>query len=305
MKSKGYIRKKRNAQGFEYFELVKSVRVKGKVKQKIVKYLGGFAEASKYARKHGLKMPKSDEARLDAEIEELRKELRKKRMPKSVKERLKDELIKDWIYNSNSIEGNPLTYEQTVTYLETGIPAGRKSKRWYKEVDNHLNAIEYAFELAKKKKIEERDILTIQALLTTGTIEPEAVGKYRKGSVRVRTDPSQSFPNAAKVPSLMSNLVWFIQKNPEKLAPVEHAALAHLKLVQIHPFRDGNGRTARILTNIMLMQNGYLPVVIRKRDRPKYFKLIKRFQKKGEWQPFAHYIKKLLKKEYEFYLANT
>lgn len=203
-------------------------------------------------------------------IEEKKRVLDKSRpLPKSVLEKLREQIIVEWTYNSNAIEGNSLTLRETRLVLEQGITVAGKSLREHFEATNHRDAILFLEKLIKKRGIKESDILKIHQIISRN-IEKEFAGKYRKGLVRI-LGAKKLPPNYLKVPKLMKELYQWISKNPEKLTIIELAALVHYKFVAIHPYYDGNGRTARVLMNLLLMQKGYPAVVILRNDRKRYY----------------------------------
>jgi Fic family protein len=116
---------------------------------------------------------------------------------------------------------------------------------------------------AKKHTVSERLIRSLQHLIIK-EIEDKEAGRYRQGNVMI-TGSSHKPPDAFRIPKLMEDLISWIKKNSGKMHIVRLAALAHHKLVNIHPFADGNGRTARLFMNLILMQKGYPMVVILKK----------------------------------------
>jgi Fic family protein len=108
-------------------------------------------------------------------------------------------------------------------------------------------------------------------------------------------------PEAIEVPKLVEDLVHWIRKNQNKLHPVELAALIHYKLVAIHPFFDGNGRTARLLMNVVLMQAGYPLAIILKNDRKKYYQVLSKADK-GDLLPFVRFIAQAVERSLDIYL---
>lgn len=179
-------------------------------------------------------------------------------------------------YNSNAIEGSTIDYNETKIILLDGITIGGKSIREHLETINHKEAIDYIEEIAKQetKEIKRTDVIGIHRIILTG-IDTQNAGKYRAYEVYVKKgDGSRHyFPDPAKVSNLMDNFFFWLQEN-SSLHPVLLAAEAHYRLVSIHPFIDGNGRTARLLMNLILLQNGYTPAVIKMADRKKYIEAL-------------------------------
>ncbi|OFZ73539.1 MAG: cell filamentation protein Fic, partial [Bdellovibrionales bacterium RIFOXYC2_FULL_39_8] len=179
-------------------------------------------------------------------------------------------------YSSNAIEGNTLTETETKVVLEDGLTiAGRPLKDHY-EASGHSEAYDMVFDLAKKKTITEKDILNIHRLFYY-RIDNENAGHYREVPV-VITGTEYVPPAPSKIPTLMKKFVAKIPSLKKKHHPIEAAALIHKELVGIHPFVDGNGRTARLLMNLSLFQAGYTITIIPPILRADYIALIKQSQ---------------------------
>ena len=131
-------------------------------------------------------------------------------------------------------------------------------------------------------------------------IDPKTAGIYRNGNVII-TGSKHTPPEAYEVPILMHQAVAWVRKNNGKLHPIELAAILHHKLVYIHPFFDGNGRVARLVMNIMLMQSGYPLVVILKNDRKKYYQTLEKADK-GDLLPFVSFIAQAVERSLNIYL---
>lgn len=199
-----------------------------------------------------------------------------------------NELIKnlqEWFrieltYTSNAIEGNTLTRQETALVVEEGITIEGKSLTEHQEAINHAQAMDFIQTLINKKKHElnTRDILNIHSIILN-KIDDVNKGKYRTVAVRLRGSET-ILPNPLKVPELMEDFIKWIQ-NDTSDHPVKIAIDAHFKLVSIHPFVDGNGRTARLLMNLLLMQEGYPPAIIRKEDQNLYINSLEKGQTKG------------------------
>jgi Fic family protein len=210
----------------------------------------------------------------DAQIERLeqkKKQLNKRRpLPAIAMQKIKEGLFIEWTYNSNSIEGNTLTLNETRIVLEEGMTVKGKSLREHFEVTNHHEAIAYLEKLVKPDyTITERDILDIHHLVMN-KIEKDFAGRLRNGGVRI-VGANFTPPNALKVPDLLSELITFINSNELQLSDIILASLFHHRFVWIHPFFDGNGRTVRLVMNLLLMRSGFPPAIILKNDRKKYY----------------------------------
>lgn len=191
-------------------------------------------------------------------------------IPSSVLRRIKETLYIEWTYNSNSIEGNTLTLLETKMVVEDGLTIHGKSLREHFEAVNHQEAIEYLETLiSDNKKFNTNDIMDIHSLVLQ-KIEKEFSGRYRTFAVRIQ---GANFipPNALKVPELMDELVEWVLNEDKQMHLLIKNTIYHHRFVWIHPFIDGNGRTVRLTSNLLLMNEGYPPAIILKNDRKKYY----------------------------------
>lgn len=203
-------------------------------------------------------------------------------------------------YTSNAIEGNTLTRRETAVVIEKGLTVGGKTLKEHLEATNHAQALEYVRGLVgqRPEKLEERDILRIHALILK-SIDDENAGHYRSVPVRI-SGSGVVLPNHRKVPDLMAEFMGLFQR--AELHPVALAMEAHYQLVTIHPFTDGNGRTARLLMNLLLMMQGYPPAVIRPRDRLAYIGGLEQAQLGGSKAPYERLIFKAVERSLDMYL---
>ena len=173
----------------------------------------------------------------------------------------------EYTYESNGIEGNTLTLRETYFVVNKGLTIDGKSMNEHLEAINHQDAIDYIRKLAEDKiELTEKELLNIHSLVLRA-IDKENAGSYRKGNVRI-SGSSYVFPNYPKVPDLMSDVFAFYEESKNAMHPVKLAALMHEKIVTVHPFADGNGRTSRLIMNLILMKHGY-PITIISSDRKK------------------------------------
>jgi Fic family protein len=192
----------------------------------------------------------------------------------------------EYTYNSNAIEGNTLTLRETQLVIREGVTVNGKSLRDHLEAKNHPKAIEYIENLATREGFAESDILKVHETIFSCVLEN--AGSYRK--VQVYIEGSAHVPPPAfEVPALVSELMDWLQRNPDELRPIEVAAVFHHKLVSIHPFDDGNGRVARLLMNLLLIKNGYPLTVIRKVDRRRYYDTLAKADQ-GNLKPFVNFV---------------
>ena len=223
-------------------------------------------------------------------------------LPAELIQNLEQWFLIELTYTSNAIEGNTLTRKETAAVVEKGLTIGGKSLIEHLEATNHAKALTDIMALASSKTsdLSENDILTIHNTILRG-IDDNNAGHYR--SIPVRISGSQVIlPNAAKVPDLMKQFISWLTSPANGLHPVERAAKAHYELVTIHPFVDGNGRTARLLMNLVLMQHGYPPALIRKRDRIKYISSLEKAQLGGSPEDYYKIIYKAVDRSLDIYL---
>jgi cell filamentation protein, protein adenylyltransferase len=175
-------------------------------------------------------------------------------------------------YTSNAIEGNTLTAAETALVIERGITIGGKPLKDHLEAIDHYDAIRYVRALARQAApLIEADVRQLHRLVVQRSL-PEIAGRYADQGRYVLTDRGRhSFPSPAEVPALMGDFARWLAAAPDL---PETAFTAHRRLVEIHPFNDGNGRTARLLMNLVLIRGGYPPVAVRPEDRPAYIRAL-------------------------------
>ncbi len=196
-------------------------------------------------------------------------------LPAIAMQKIKEALAVEWTYHSNSIEGNTITLQETYVILQDGMTVKGKSLREHFEINNHHKALQYLYRLADKKRSVDAAILLDIHRFMLNSIEDLYAGRFRNAGVRIQ---GANFipPNARKVPDLIDELILFVQDNPLSLNTIELATVLHHKLVWINPFFDGNGRTARLVMNLLLLNDGFPPAIILKNDRLKYYDALNR-----------------------------
>ncbi len=222
-------------------------------------------------------------------------------LPQSVVAKLEEYFRVDWTYNSNAIEGSTITLAETRAILLDGITVNGKPLREHLEVINHSHAIDFVQGLANASEpLTETTIRQIHSLILR-TIDDENAGSYRRVNVRIS---GSSFvpPDVSLVAPLMNDFVEWLRKNSAGLHPVEQAALAHFKLVNIHPFIDGNGRTARLLMNLILLRTGFPPAVIQLEDRALYYQALHQADT-GDTRDFIILVANSVEQSLEVYLG--
>jgi Fic family protein len=195
-------------------------------------------------------------------------------------------------YSSNALEGNTLTITETKVLLEDGLTAGGKPLRDCFEAVGHAKAYDFMLETARADPfVFSEDIIQRLHYLFYQGIDPDLAGVYRLLSVLI-TGTEYVPPQASEVPKLMKIFVKEMNDLHKKLHPVQLAALAHRRLVDIHPFIDGNGRTARLLMNLILVNRGYQLVIIPPILRGDYISALMSAQRKKvpSDEPFIRFI---------------
>ncbi|MFD2200658.1 Fic family protein [Shivajiella indica] len=241
--------------------------------------------------------------------------LKMKDLSNSIKSKLQkiDELKEEWVskkplntiqlqkmteffhvaytFESNRIEGNTLSLQETHLVVNEGITIGGKSLREHLEAINHAEAIDYVEQLVSDQlDYSSRVLMELHYLILKG-IDKENAGRFR--SVPVRISGSEHLPPQ---PYLLDKMMeeYFIHYDSQKriLHPVILAAEMHERLVSIHPFIDGNGRTSRLVMNLILLRNG-LTIANLKGDvdsRLAYYRALESVQVDNNPEPFYHLV---------------
>jgi Fic family protein len=196
----------------------------------------------------------------------------------------------DLTYTSNAIEGNTLTLRETAELIEHGLTVGGKPLRDHLEAIDHYNAVLWMRELAAKdSRVDENTVREMHRRIVFRS-QPEIGGIYSTLPRRVAGSPV-IFPNPVKIPRLM-------KEYGEGLGQAEAGPAAsfdaHYRLVAIHPFADGNGRTARLLMNLLLLRQGYPPVAVRPEDRKSYLDALEHASVRDDLKPFQIFMHRRL-----------
>lgn len=183
-------------------------------------------------------------------------------------------------YASNALEGNSLTLTETKVLLEDGITVGGKPMRDCWEAAGHAKAYDFMLSLARSEApvLREENLRRLHYLFYCG-IDPDSAGQYRKEQVFI-TGTEYLPPTPEEVPGLMEEFIRELERRKDTMHPVAFAAFAHRRLVDIHPFRDGNGRTARLLMNLLLVREGYCIVTIPPVLRMEYISALQQAQRR-------------------------
>lgn len=241
------------------------------------------------------------ETRLQQRIDHKKAQLDALRpLPAAAVRRLNKQLTIEWIYNSNAIEGSTLSLRETQLILEQGITIGGKSLREHFEVVNHQEAIKLVESLAlQTEPITPFHVRQLHALVLA-KIDDESAGQYRQGVVRI-VGAAHEPPPAWDIATRMDDWAARLQAQEEVTDPVAVAAMAHHKLVAIHPFIDGNGRTARLIMNLVLMRAGYPPAIIARVNRRQYYRVLAQADG-GRSAPLVNFVGRAVERSLTLYL---
>jgi Fic family protein len=228
----------------------------------------------------------------------------------------------DWNYHSNHLEGNSLTYGETKALILFGVTAQGKPLQDHFEITGHNEAINWVIDVVKGDyPLNENFIRELHTLLLKAPYEVEAitpdgqptkkrinVGSYKTSPNHVQTKTGEIFYFATpeETPSKMTDLInWYREKSEQKeVNPIFIAAEFHYKFIRIHPFDDGNGRTARILMNFILMKFNFPPVIIKTEDKANYFAALQ-LADAGNIEAFIDYISQNLVRSLEIMIAGA
>ncbi|XP_069684441.1 protein adenylyltransferase Fic isoform X2 [Periplaneta americana] len=217
--------------------------------------------------------------------------------------RAKKEAYFQHIYHTVGIEGNTMTLSQTRSIVETRMAIAGKSIMEHNEILGLDSAMKYinATLVNRLGTISVKDILEIHKRVM-GFVDPLESGTFRRTQVYVG---GHIPPGPLEITILMEEFEnWLSSEHAMRLHPIRYAALAHYKLVHIHPFTDGNGRTARLLMNTILMQAGFPPVIILKQDRLKYYEYLE-IANDGDIRPFVRFIAECTERTLDLFLWAT
>ena len=235
------------------------------------------------------------------EIDQLKSQLDALRpLPEHTVRTLHEQQVLEWTYHSNAIEGNTLSLKETKVVLE-GITIGGKSLNEHFEAINHREAITYVESIVSgKEPLSEWQIKNIHQLVLKN-IDDQNAGRYRQQNV-VIAGASHTPPNFLHLPQAMTALMTWYQ-GAANLHPLQRAARLHVDFVGIHPFVDGNGRTARLLINCELMRSSYLPVIIRVEQRLAYYDALDTAHTTRNYAPFLQLLAEQERETLRHYLS--
>ncbi len=223
-------------------------------------------------------------------------------LPKSAVQKLREKFQIEMTYNSNAIEGNSLTLKETFLVINEGITVKGKSLKDHLEAKDHHAALEYLYDYIDKNKRHTFSEILVRNLhrIIVQETDKEWAGRYRNASV-VIAGARHTPPDALDVPQKMRDLMQWLFSQKNKMHIVELSAVFHHKFVHIHPFFDGNGRTARLAMNLFLMSSGYPLVVILKNDRKKYYDVLDKADR-GTYEPLVQFVAQSVERSLDIYL---
>ncbi len=294
-----FIEKQRHGKHFYYY-LVKTVRTSSSNVKKIRIFLGREVPEKKILQKYFLDLEKKTMERYNSLW--LPKDLIEKvddlsasitvfhKTPSNV---LPKDFLVRYTYNTNAIEGNRLTLRQTALVLSDKIaPEGARTD----DVIEALNAADaWMYIESYNGRLNKAFVCKVQYKITKNT-SCRLQGKFRDSQVRIMGSEHVP-PKAAEVPRLVDVLINDFYKKKGDLHPVELATLLHNRIVNIHPFTDGNGRTARLIMNWILLRNKLPPAIIEVVNKEEYYKAIEDADK-GDQKPFATFLGNQLLSQY-------
>ena len=254
------------------------------------------------------------------EIDQLKAEVNSHRpISKEIQDRIFQKFRLDWNYNSNAIEGNKLTYGETVALLMHGITAKGKPLKDHMDVKGHNEGINLLLDIVKSERdFTQNDIRSLHKIIlvesySSKTITKEgipatrniSIGQYKTtpNHVKTATGAMHYYASPTETPALMDELMdWYeAAKKNDKIHPFIIASLFHHRFVSIHPFDDGNGRMTRILMNLILMRNQYPLIVVPMKLREAYYGILSQADV-NEFEPLVQYFGNLLKHSLEIQL---
>lgn len=231
-----------------------------------------------------------------------------KPLPKELIQNLEEWLKVELTYTSNAIEGNTLSRIETAEVIERGIKAVIPGKplKDVLEAINHAKAVDLVKELATKRKghqfITEEGILATHKLILSG-IDDAGAGVYRHVDVFIRGKDVE-FPQPKEIPHKMKQFIHWLE-GQQGVHPVRVAADAHFRFESIHPFIDGNGRTGRLLMNLILLLNGYPMAIIKTEERTAYLDALYKGQKQHDMADLYAIIEHAVDRSLDVYLKAT
>ena len=225
----------------------------------------------------------------------------KRPIQKSILSRIENTLRNDFIYNSNAIEGNSLTRQETEVILEYGVTVKGKPLKDHLEVKGQEYAINFLNNIIKENEVLSLRLIKEFHSLILGPVDPEIAGQFKK------------FKNKIVGSSFETSDPIFVEEDLEKILKdyfsstenaIEKIAKFHANFEKIHPFSDGNGRTGRLIMNFELMKAGYPICIIKNEDRLEYYNSLNEAQANNNYDEIVKFVEENLEKTFEFYFEH-
>jgi len=225
----------------------------------------------------------------------------KRPIQKSILSRIENTLKNDFIYNSNAIEGNSLTRQETEVILEYGVTVKGKPLKDHLEVKGQEYAINFLNNIIKENEVLSLRLIKEFHALILGPVDPEIAGQFKK------------FKNKIVGSSFETSDPIFVEEDLEKILKdyfsstenaIEKIAKFHANFEKIHPFSDGNGRTGRLVMNFELMKAGYPICIIKNEDRLEYYNSLNEAQANNNYNEIIKFVEENLEKTFEFYFEH-
>ena len=214
--------------------------------------------------------------------------------------RLHEDLQVQLTFHSNALEGNTLSLRETQLVIEHGITIGGHTLREHLEATNHAAAYRFLLDLAHQAApLTLETVLELHRLVTDRILDQP--GQFRRGAVSIRGSQLQP-PPARELPDLMAQWLAWVYGAGQSYDPVIRAAIAHHGFVAVHPFLDGNGRTGRLLLNLLLMHSGYPPALLLSEWRLGYLEGLAQADR-GRYGPLLNLIGRAVEAGLDLYLA--
>lgn len=223
-------------------------------------------------------------------------------IPFSALAKIREQFETEMTYNSNAIEGNSLTLKETFWVIQEGLTIKGKPLKDHLEAKNHKEALDFLYELideSKQNTVSEHLIKQLHQLVVRDS-QRDIAGRYRDGDVYI-SGSKHTPPSSFEVPVKMRELIQWLDKSRKDHHPIELAALLHHKLANIHPFWDGNGRTARLVMNVLVMQAGYPLAIILKNDRKRYYRVLQEADD-GKYKGICEFVAQSVLRSLSIYL---
>ncbi len=288
----GYIEKKTISKK-TYYYFTTNQRVNGKFK-KVRRYLGTAIPTALAGKTNPVRVARHLTKREALAIDTIQKHYSARHpLDKKLWGEERERLV-SFIYNTNAIEGNTLTLKETDSVLKGKFGPAQRKERDVREVQNMKRCIDFLFEHGGE--LDEEMILKLHFIEQEGIMAD--AGRYRGVDVRVG---NYICPPHVQVPRMMQELVIWYGAARKKLHPFELSSRLHLKFVRVHPFRDGNGRMARLLANFVLLKNGYPLLNIFNDKKVVYYLELQKFDIDHKERAFVKYLVEVFVNQYSEY----